>query len=330
MSGLVHWTADTWFSETMPVLGRRFLRPFRVHHLNPDDFLRRDFIDCNGDVAMLTTPVMAVALLMPVTTDAGGGGVPGAGDVFRDIASHESGPSVGSYAGPPPPIRLAATPGIILSGEDHARHHQEPYVANYCIATGWCNRWLSAVNFFPACERLVTQLFGLEPRADEQHVSRAVMTSSSSRAFGSGWLSGVVSVAFGVIGLGAVFCFHFPSLLTVPELRALYPVPFIRALLHLVLVWSFVAGVISVCLRRRKILGMTGIGLTLVAALLGGSRVPSTASSRAGRFSASTGFVLNLIAYSAVFIPLERIFARLPEQDVFRQRLAHRSRRTSS
>jgi plasmanylethanolamine desaturase len=68
VSGLVHWTADTWFSETMPVLGRRFLRPFRVHHLNPDDFLRRDFVDCNGDVAMLNIPILMAALAMPEST----------------------------------------------------------------------------------------------------------------------------------------------------------------------------------------------------------------------------------------------------------------------
>jgi hypothetical protein len=69
---------------------------------------------------------------------------------------------------PPAPVRWLQRRGLILTGDDHARHHQEPYVANYCIATGWCNRWLSAMNFFPACERLITQLSGLEPRADEQ------------------------------------------------------------------------------------------------------------------------------------------------------------------
>ncbi len=143
--------------------------------------------------------------------------------------------------------------------------------------------------------------------------------SHSSRAFGSGWLSGILSVALGVIGLGAVFCFHFPSLLTVPELRELYPVPFIRALLHLVLVSSFIAGVISVCLRRRKVLGMAGISLTLVAALLGGSRVPVDGELQTGPFLGLDWFLLNLMAYSAVFIPLERLFARLPEQDVFRR-----------
>jgi len=145
------------------------------------------------------------------------------------------------------------------------------------------------------------------------------MTTPSSKAFGSGWLSGVLSVALGVTGLGAVFCFHYPSLLTMPELRALYPVPFIRALLHLVLVSSFIAGVVSVCLRRRKILGMAGISLTLVAALLGGSRVPLDGELESGPFLGLDWFLLNLIAYSAVFIPLERLFARLPEQDVFRR-----------
>ena len=145
------------------------------------------------------------------------------------------------------------------------------------------------------------------------------MTTPASRACGSGWLSGVLSVTLGTIGLGAVFCFHYPSLLTMPELRGLYPVPLIRALLHLVLVSSFIAGVISVCLRHRKILGMAGISLTLIAALLGGSRVPLDGELQIGPFLGLDWFLLYLIAYSAVFIPLERLFARLPEQDVFRR-----------
>jgi ubiquitin-conjugating enzyme E2 variant len=69
---------------------------------------------------------------------------------------------------PPPAVQWLQRHGIILSREDHASHHREPYVANYCIATGWCNRWLSAVGFFPSCERLITRVSGLEPRADER------------------------------------------------------------------------------------------------------------------------------------------------------------------
>jgi lathosterol oxidase len=137
--------------------------------------------------------------------------------------------------------------------------------------------------------------------------------------FGSGWISGVLSTALGALGLGAVFCFHYPGLLTMPELRGLYPIPYVRALLHLVLVGSFLLGALSVCLRQSKALGLAGIALTLVAALLGGSRVPLDGELSRGPFLGLDWFLLNLIAYSAVFIPLERLFARRPEQPIFRR-----------
>lgn len=137
--------------------------------------------------------------------------------------------------------------------------------------------------------------------------------------FGSGWLSGVTSAALGLLGLGTVLCFLFPELLTTPEARALYPVPWVRALLHLVLVGAFVLGAISLSLRRNKVLGTVSVACTLAAALLGGSRVPVEDELRQGPFLGLDWFLLNLIVYSAIFIPLERLFARLPEQGVFRR-----------
>jgi sterol desaturase/sphingolipid hydroxylase (fatty acid hydroxylase superfamily) len=137
-------------------------------------------------------------------------------------------------------------------------------------------------------------------------------------AFGSGWVSGVMSAALGLIGLGAVLCFHFPELLTTPEARALYPVPWVRGLLHLVLVGAFVLGTISLSLRRNKLLGTIGVVCTLIAAVMGGSRVPVEGELQQGPFLGLDWFLLNLIVYSVIFIPLERLFARLPEQGIFR------------
>jgi lathosterol oxidase len=140
-----------------------------------------------------------------------------------------------------------------------------------------------------------------------------------STAFGSGWISGVLSAALGLMGLGAVLCFHFPQIFTVPEARALYPLAYVRALLHLVLVAAFVLGVISLTLRQNKALGTVGVAATLLAALLGGSRVAVDDELTQGPFLGLDWFLLNLIVYSVVFVPLERLFARLPEQGVFRR-----------
>jgi lathosterol oxidase len=92
----------------------------------------------------------------------------------------------------------------------------------------------------------------------------------------------------------------------------------VRALLHVLLVASFLLGTASVCLRYNKLLGLTGIALTLVATLLGGSRVPLDGAVSEGPFLGLDWFVLNLIVYSAVFIPLERVFAKRPDQSIFR------------
>ena len=71
VSGLVHWAADTWGRESLPFFGPRFLRPFRIHHVNPDDILERDFIDCNGDVALLACPVLVGAALTSLSEEIG-------------------------------------------------------------------------------------------------------------------------------------------------------------------------------------------------------------------------------------------------------------------
>ncbi|MEQ1642666.1 MAG: sterol desaturase family protein [Pyrinomonadaceae bacterium] len=136
--------------------------------------------------------------------------------------------------------------------------------------------------------------------------------------FGNGWISGALSVTLGAIGVGAVLCFHFPWMLTMPELREIYPVPYIRALLHLILVSSFVLGVVSLLLRERKLAGLTGIGLTLIAALMGGSQVPIDGEMTNGPFLGLDWFLLNLIFFSALFVPLEQLFPKRIEQPILR------------
>ena len=145
------------------------------------------------------------------------------------------------------------------------------------------------------------------------------LQTTQPKHFGQGWISGVLSVFFGVLGLGAVCCFLFPSILTMPELRALYPIPWVRALLHTVLVAAFVSGAISASLRYNKALGATGLALALAAWLLGGSHASSSGEVHNGPFLGLDWLLLNLIGYSVVFVPIERLFPLHPEQRTFRR-----------
>jgi ubiquitin-conjugating enzyme E2 variant len=180
VSGLVHWLADTWGSETMPVLGRRFLRPFRVHHVNPDDLLRRSFIDCNGDVAMLAVPVLAAVHWIPLSTEAGRMAA-----VFLVAFCAVTLPTnqVHQWAhriDPPRWVGRLQHWRVLLSHEEHRAHHAAPYATNYCICAGWCNGPLTAAAFFPRLERLVSRITGLEPRGDERAFAEAGVRESSS------------------------------------------------------------------------------------------------------------------------------------------------------
>src|SRR6185436_2493902 len=63
MSGLVHWSADTYGSPTMPIFGG-FVRTFREHHADQVDITRHDFIETNGDVCIFSSPAHFVLLFI--------------------------------------------------------------------------------------------------------------------------------------------------------------------------------------------------------------------------------------------------------------------------
>jgi sterol desaturase/sphingolipid hydroxylase (fatty acid hydroxylase superfamily) len=135
---------------------------------------------------------------------------------------------------------------------------------------------------------------------------------------GSGWLSGTLSVFFGACGLGAVAVLHFPDWLSSAQLRAAYPMALMRGLIELIVGLAFLLGCLNLLLRRKKTLGYTGIALAGVAGLLGGAQVQIDATFDKPFYLGVDWFLLNLLLLALVFVPLERAFARLPGQGVFR------------
>ena len=168
LSGIIHWTADTWFRDTMPILGQRLLKPFRVHHVNPNDFLRRNVLDTNGDVAAIVIPfliaVFWISTIGPLSSAL-------AVYVVSFCAAGLPTNQVHQWAhmkNPPTIIRWLQSSRLILSRRAHLQHHKAPHIDNYCIALGWCNPLLTAIDFFPRLERIVTRFTGLQPRNDDQ------------------------------------------------------------------------------------------------------------------------------------------------------------------
>jgi sterol desaturase/sphingolipid hydroxylase (fatty acid hydroxylase superfamily) len=151
----------------------------------------------------------------------------------------------------------------------------------------------------------------------DRWLERAFGDGESGR-LGTGWLSGTASVFLGGLGLLAVLVLWFPASLTTPRFRALYPLPAVRVLIQVVIATGFVTGCLSLLLRRRKVLGLTGATLSLLAALLGGGGVALPDAVDARPSLGLDWFVLNLFLLALLFVPLERFFPRLPEQGPFR------------
>ena len=145
------------------------------------------------------------------------------------------------------------------------------------------------------------------------------LETTEPMSFGYGFISGLLSATIGIAGFGIVLCLHFPQYLAAVELRWLYSLHYLPAVIHVTLVTSFLLGSASAFLRANKTLALTGIGFTLAAAMLGGSRFPVQGDAGSTSWLGLDFFALNLLLYSAVFVPLERLFALRVEQPVFRR-----------
>jgi lathosterol oxidase len=91
-----------------------------------------------------------------------------------------------------------------------------------------------------------------------------------------------------------------------------------RALIELVIGIAFLCACLNMLLRRRQVLGLTALALTLAAVALGGADVGLRGDFDRGIHFGLDWFLLNLLVFAVVFVPLERAFALRPEQHVLR------------
>lgn len=184
LSGFAHWAGDTLGSEQLPILGKHFVKPFRMHHVDPKDITRHDFIETNGNNCLVTLPVLVLlAVLLParaslffyfcvVVVSA-------AVFVFMTNQFHKWAHADEVPAG----VRVLQRWGLILSPEHHDIHHRAPHDTYYCITVGWLNPLLAKVRFFRAMEAIVGAVrptfLHLEERRQFQAAARRTPTPAS-------------------------------------------------------------------------------------------------------------------------------------------------------
>ena len=145
-----------------------------------------------------------------------------------------------------------------------------------------------------------------------------VFGDSEPTHFGSGWVSGVLGVFFGLLGLGGALCLHFPALLTLPEARSQYPMVMIRLLIQGTIAAAFVLAGISAILRQRKVLALTAGLLAVLALLLGGGSTPLPNEVGSHYGIGFDWFLLDLLVMTIVFVPVERFWPLHRGQKTFR------------
>src|SRR6185369_11913442 len=91
-----------------------------------------------------------------------------------------------------------------------------------------------------------------------------------------------------------------------------------RMLIQAVIVAAIILGVMSAFLRRKKLLGLTGMLFALAATLLGGASVPINATLHDGPAIGLDWFLLDMLLMTLIFSPIEVLWPAYPKQGVFR------------
>ncbi|WP_417493026.1 sterol desaturase family protein [Maricaulis sp.] len=135
---------------------------------------------------------------------------------------------------------------------------------------------------------------------------------------GDGWLAAYLSLLLGVLSLAGVLAFHFPAHLTIPELRANYDLPALRAGLGTLMILSGVFGVLAL-MRKRLMIAGAGLGVLALAALLGGADTPLGPIEASSVYVGLDWFVLGLLSTGFVFTLLEKAAPLREDQPVLRE-----------
>lgn len=158
LSGLVHWLFDTWWSETTPLVGQAFVRPFREHHTDPANITKHDWIETNGNNGLGALPILIAGCLLPVATTRGLFVTTLLLSVALGLLATNQFHKWAHQNDPGRVVALLQRWHLILPAKHHKLHHTSPHNTHYCVTTGWLNPLLAATGAFQRLERWIVAI----------------------------------------------------------------------------------------------------------------------------------------------------------------------------
>ncbi|HEV8112311.1 MAG TPA: fatty acid desaturase CarF family protein [Planctomycetota bacterium] len=160
VSGLVHWSEDTFGTESTPILGPWIVVPNVLHHRDAGAFLSKGWLASSWDLALGGLVIVVGAFL---AGHLGPGVV-----VFAVAGANANEIHKWNHARSRAPLvaRFLWATGIMQRPVEHARHHAGDKNTAYCVLTPFVNPVLDALGFWRAIERVVVPIFGAPRRED--------------------------------------------------------------------------------------------------------------------------------------------------------------------
>jgi plasmanylethanolamine desaturase len=177
MSGLVHWSIDTWFDEMR--LGR-IVSIAREHHTHPQNILGYGFLEhaalgSVGSVVLMGPTVLLTSTfqgdtswcLMVIWT------VTATcllfGTSFHNLAHKRTSNKL---------VLWLQRAGFVISPKHHWAHHRVQTI-RYCTISGWADHVCDALRVWRGLEILVRKLSGATPRANDSEWQRIFLETGT-------------------------------------------------------------------------------------------------------------------------------------------------------
>ncbi|HEY0798881.1 MAG TPA: fatty acid desaturase CarF family protein [Candidatus Baltobacteraceae bacterium] len=159
LTGLLHWSEDTWTVPGRSKLLDRFIVLDNIdHHRRPGLIRAGDYWGTNRVCIALAAFGACVALFAHVH----------AWPVYLVLALVSQSNQIHMWAHCSNPPRLVARLqrlGILQSTSHHAVHHKRPYAVRFCALTNFLNPVLDALGFWRSLEWVIVSCGGTVVRA---------------------------------------------------------------------------------------------------------------------------------------------------------------------